>query len=322
MKRRDFVASAALLPIAGAARAQDRYPSKPIRLIVPFAPGGSSSIVARAFAGEMSKGLGQEIIIDNRPGGAGNIAMEAAAKAEPDGYTLIVGHIGSLAVNPFMFSKLPFDTNGDFAAVSLLAKVPSIYVVNANVPVKNLKDMMDYCKSNPGKVYYGSAGNGSAGHLAFEYLKLLTKMDIQHVPYKGTGPQLTDLIGGQTQAASAGTPPLMPHVKTGKLRVFAVGTRKRLPELPDVGTIAEQGYPGFETVQWYGLNAPARVPAAIIKRLADEAGKAAKSKEVQDRFAGDSTEEVGSSAAEYADFIKKEQARWSVVVKAAGIKAD
>ena len=168
MKRRDFVASAALLPIAGAARAQDRYPSKPIRLIVPFAPGGSSSIVARAFAGEMSKGLGQEIIIDNRPGGAGNIAMEAAAKAEPDGYTLIVGHIGSLAVNPFMFSKLPFDTNGDFAAVSLLAKVPSIYVVNANVPVKNLKDMMDYCKSNPGKVYYGSAGNGSAGHLAFE----------------------------------------------------------------------------------------------------------------------------------------------------------
>ena len=322
MQRRAFIASAALLPIAGAARAQDKYPSKPIRLLVPFAPGGSSSIVARAFAGEMSKGLGQEIIIDNRPGGAGNIAMEAAAKAEPDGYTLIVGHIGSLAVNPFMFSKLPFDTNRDFVAVSLLAKVPSIYVVNANVPVKNLKDMMDYCKSNPGKVYYGSAGNGSAGHLAFEYLKLLTKMDIQHVPYKGTGPQLTDLIGGQTQAASAGTPPLMPHVKTGKLRVFAVGTRKRLPELPDVGTIAEQGYPGFETVQWYGLNAPAKVPAAIIKRLADEAGKAAKSREVQDRFAGDSTEEVGSTAAEYADFIKKEQARWSVVVKAAGIKAD
>ena len=322
MQRRDFIASAALLPIAGAARAQDKYPSKPIRLLVPFAPGGSSSIVARAFAGEMSKSLGQEIIIDNRPGGAGNIAMEAAAKAEPDGYTLIVGHIGSLAVNPFMFSKLPFDTNRDFVAVSLLAKVPSIYVVNANVPVKNLKDMMDYCKSNPGKVYYGSAGNGSAGHLAFEYLKLLTKMDIQHVPYKGTGPQLTDLIGGQTQAASAGTPPLMPHVKTGKLRVFAVGTRKRLPELPDVGTIAEQGYPGFETVQWYGLNAPAKVPAAIIKRLADEAGKAAKSREVQDRFAGDSTEEVGSTAAEYADFIKKEQARWRGVVKSAGIKAD
>ena len=322
MKRRDFVATAALMPLARVACAQDKYPSKPIRLVVPFAPGGSSSIVARAFASEMAKGLGQEIIIDNRPGGAGNIAMEAVAKADPDGYTLIIGHIGSLAVNPFMFAKLPFDTNRDFAAVSLLAKVPSIFAVNASVPVKNLKEMLDYCKANPGKVYYGSAGNGSAGHLAFEYLKLVSKMDIQHVPYKGTGPQLTDLIGGQTQAASAGTPPMMPHVKAGKLRVFAVGTTKRLPELPDVGTIAEQGYPGFETVQWYGLNAPAKVPAAIIKRLADEAGKAAKSKEVQERFAGDSTEEVGSTAAEYADFIKKEQARWSAVVKAAKIKAD
>ena len=323
MKRRAFLlASCAGLAVTETGRAQDKYPSRPIRLVVPFAPGGSSSIVARAFVGEMSKGLGQEIIIDNRPGGAGNIAMEAVAKADPDGYTLIIGHIGSLAVNPFMFAKLPFDTNRDFAAVSLLAKVPSIFAVNASVPVKNLKDMLEYCKANIGKVYYGSAGNGSAGHLAFEYLKLVTRMDIQHVPYKGTGPQLTDLIGGQTQAASAGTPPLMPHVRAGKLRVFAVGTAKRLPELPHVATVAEQGYPGFETVQWYGLNAPAKVPAAIIKRLADEAGKAAKSKEVQDRFAGDSTEEVGSTAAEYAEFIRKEQARWSVVVKTAKIKAD
>ena len=322
MKRRDFLTAAASVPLASASFAQDKYPSKPIRLVVPFAPGGSSSIVARAFAGEMSKGLGQEIIIDNRPGGAGNIAMEAVAKAEPDGYTLIIGHIGTLAVNPFMFAKLPFDTNRDFAAVSLLAKVPSIFVVNAAVPVKTLKEMIDYCKSHPGRVYYGSAGNGSAGHLAFEYLKLVTKMEIQHVPYKGTGPQLTDLIGGQIQAASAGTPPLMPHVKAGRLRVFAVGTSKRLPELPGVGTVAEQGYPGFETVQWYGLNAPAKVPAAIIKRLADEAAKAAHSREVQDRFAGDSTEEVGSSAADYAEFIRKEQARWSVVVKSAGIRAD
>ena len=327
MKRRILLqaataAAASATPFIGRAWAQDKYPSKPIRLIVPFAPGGSSTIVARAFATEMAKGLGQEIIIDNRPGGAGNIAMEAAAKAEPDGHTLIMGHIGTLAVNPYMFAKLPFDTNRDFAAVSLLAKVPSIFVVNSNVPVKNLKEMIDYCKANSGKVYYGSAGNGSAGHLAFEYLKLITKMEIVHVPYKGTGPQLTDLIGGQTQASSAGTPPLMPHVRAGKLRVFAVGTAKRLPELPDVPTVAEQGFPGFETVQWYGLIAPAKVPPAIIKRLADEAGKAAKSKEVQDRFAGDSTEEVGSSAPEFADFIKKEQARWSVVVKAAGIKAD
>ena len=322
MKRRDFVASAALMPLAAKVGAQDKYPSKPIRLIVPFAPGGSSTIVARAFTSYMSKSLGQEIIIDNRPGGAGNIAMEAAAKAEPDGYTLIMGHIGTLAVNPYMFAKLPFDTNRDFAPVSLLAKVPSIFVVNSSVPVKTLKDMIDYCKANPGKVYYGSAGNGSAGHLAFEYLKLQTRMDIVHVPYKGTGPQLTDLIGGQTQASSAGTPPLMPHVKAGKLRAFAVGTSKRLAELPDVGTVAEQGYPGFETVQWYGLIGPAKMPPVIIKRLADEAGKAAKSRETQAAFAGDSTEEVGSTAQEFSDFIKKEQGRWSQVVKAANIKAD
>ncbi len=322
MKRRDFVASAALMPLAAKVGAQDKYPSKPIRLIVPFAPGGSSTIVARAFTGYMSKALGQEIIIDNRPGGAGNIAMEAAAKAEPDGYTLIMGHIGTFAVNPYMFAKLPFDTDRDFAPVSLFAKVPSIFVVNNNVPVKTLKDMIVYCKANPGKVYYGSAGNGSAGHLAFEYLKLVTKMDAQHVPYKGTGPQLTDLIGGQTQASSAGTPPLMPHIKAGKLRAFAVGTTKRLPELPDVGTVAEQGFPGFETVQWYGLVAPGKTPPAIVKRLADEAGKAAKSKETQAAFAADSTEAVGSTPQEFVDFIKKEQARWSQVVKTAQIKAD
>ncbi|MBL8379069.1 MAG: tripartite tricarboxylate transporter substrate binding protein [Burkholderiales bacterium] len=323
MKRRDFVATAAVAPfVIGSARAQDRYPVKPIRLVVPFAPGGSSSIVARAFATEMAKGLGQEFIIDNRPGGGGNIAMEAVAKAEPDGYTLIMGHIGTLAVNPFMFSKLPFDTNRDFAAVSLLAKVPSIYVVNAGVPVKNLKELIDYCKANPGKVYYGSAGNGSAGHLAFEYLKLTTKMDITHVPYKGTGPQLTDLIGGLTQASSAGTPPLLPHIRSGKLRAISVGTTKRLPELPDVMTIAEQGYPGFETVQWYGMNAPGKTPPAILKRLADEAARAAKSKEVQARFADDSTEEIGSTPEAYAAFIKAEQTRWSQVVKEAKIKAD
>ena len=327
MKRRDFVTAAACAPLIGSASAQDKgaqdkYPNKPIRLIVPFAPGGSSSIVARAFTGQMSKALGQEILVDNRPGGAGNIAMEAAAKAEPDGYTLIMGHIGTLAVNPYMFAKLPYDTNRDFAPVSLFAKVPSIFVVNSSVPVKNIKEMLAYCKANPGKVYYGSAGNGSAGHLAFEYLKMNTKMDIQHVPFKGTGPQLTDLIGGQTQASSAGTPPLMPFVKAGKLRVFAVGTAKRLTELPDVMTVAEQGYPGFETVQWYGLIAPAKTPPAIIKRLADEAGKAAKSKDTLDAFAGDSTEAVGSTPQQFADFIKKEQARWSVVVKTAGIKAD
>ncbi len=317
---RIFVAAlAALLSFAVHAQA---WPTKPIRLVVPFAPGGTSSIVARSVAAEMSKGLGQEVYIENKGGGGGNVAMQDVARAEPDGYTLIIGHIGSLAVNPYIYDDLPFDTNRDFAPVSLLAKVPSIFVVHADVPAKDLREFVALAKKQPGKLFYGSAGNGSAGHLAFEYLKLVAGIDIVHVPYKGTGPNLIDLVAGRTQATAAGTPPLLPHVKSGKLRVIAVGSPRRLSILPDVGTVAEQGYPGFETTQWYGLNAPAKVPAAIIKRLADEAAKAAKNPSVAERFAVDNAEAVGSTPREYADFIVKEQARWSEVVRKAGIKAN
>jgi tripartite-type tricarboxylate transporter receptor subunit TctC len=315
-----FLLTALAAMYCSAAQAQ-AWPTKPIRLLVPFAPGGSSSIVARSVAIEMEKGLGQPIIIDNRPGGGGNVAMQEAARAEPDGYTLIIGHIGTLAVNPFMFEKLPFDTNADFAAVSLLAKVPNIFVVHADVAAKDLREFVALVKSQPGKLYYGSAGNGSAGHLAMEYLKLVAGIDIVHVPYKGTGPNLIDLVAGRTQASSAGTPPLMPHVKSGKLRVIAVGS-KRLTSLPDVASVAEQGYPGFETTQWYGLNAPAKVPAAIIKRLADEAAKAAKQPSVAERFALDDAEPVGSTPEEYAAFIAAEQKRWGDVVRKANIKAN
>ena len=298
------------------------WPTKPIRLVVPFAPGGSSSIVARTLAAEMEKGLGQPIIVDNKPGGGGNVAMHEVARADPDGYTLIIGHIGSLAVNPYMYSKLPYDVDKDFAAVSLLATVPAIFVVHADVAAKDLREFVALAKKEPGKLYYGSAGNGSAGHLAMEYLKQATGIDIVHVPYKGTGPNLTDLVAGRTQAASAGTPPLMPHVKSGKLRVIAVGTAKRLASLPDIPTVAEQGYPGFETSQWYGLNAPARTPAAVIQRLAAEAAKAAKSPAVAERYKADDAEAVGSTPKEYADFIAREQARWKDVIQKAGVKVD
>ena len=298
------------------------FPTKPIKLLVPFAPGGSSSIVARLAAEEMSKGLGQQIIIENKPGGFGNVAMLEAARAEPDGHTLIVGHIGSLAVNPYMYEKLPYDVDKDFAAVSLLAIVPAIFVVYHEVPAKDLREFVALAKKKPGELFYGSAGNGSAGHLAMEYLKQVAGIDIKHVPYKGTGPNVTDLIAGRTQAASAGTPPLLPHVKSGKLRVVAVGGARRLPSIPDVPTVAEQGYPGFETSQWYGINAPAKTPPAVIKRLAEEAAKAAKSPLMLERLAVDDAEAVGSTPEAYAAFIKKEQARWSKVVKTAGIKAD
>jgi tripartite-type tricarboxylate transporter receptor subunit TctC len=316
-----FVVAALAALLTQAAQAQG-WPTKPIRLVVPFAPGGSSSIVARAFAFEMEKGLGQPIVIDNKPGGAGNVAMQEVARADPDGYTLIIGHIGTLAVNPFMFEKLPFDTNKDFAAVSLLAKVPNIFVVYVDVPAKDLREFVALAKQKPGELYYGSAGNGSAGHLAFEHLKLVAGIDVVHVPYKGTGPNLIDLVAGRTQASSAGTPPLLPHVKAGKLRVIAVGSTQRLAVLPDAPTVAEQGYPGFEATQWYGLNAPARTPQAIIDRLAAEAAKAAKQPAVSERFAVDSAEAVGSTPKEYAAFIAAEQARWGEVVRKAGIKAN
>jgi tripartite-type tricarboxylate transporter receptor subunit TctC len=310
------------LALAASAASAQSYPSKPIRLVVPFAPGGSSTLVARFMSEEMAKGLGTSVVIENKPGGGGNIAMQEVARAAPDGYTLIIGHVGSLAMNPYMYERLPYDVDKDFAAVSLLAIVPNIFVVYHEVPAKDLRAFVALAKAKPGQINYGSAGNGSAGHLAMEYLKQVAGIELQHVPYKGTGPNITDLIAGRTQATSAGTPPLMPHVRSGKLRVIAVGTSKRLHSIPDVATVAEQGYPGFETSQWYGLNAPAGTPEPIIRRLAEEAAKAAKSALVLERFKADDAEAVGSTPQEYAAFIKKEQERWSKVVRAANVKAD
>ena len=298
------------------------YPAKPIRLVVPFAPGGSSTIVARVMGEEMARDLGQSFVIENKPGGGGNIAMQEVARADPDGYTLIIGHVGSLAMNPYMYERLPYDVDRDFASVSLLAIVPNIFVVYHEVPAKDLREFVALAKAKPGQINYGSAGNGSAGHLAMEYLKQAAGIELQHVPYKGTGPNVTDLIAGRTQATSAGTPPLLPHVKSGKLRVIAVGTSKRLASIPEVATVAEQGYPGFETSQWYGLNAPAKTPAAVVRRLAEAAAKAAKSALVAERFKADDAEAVGSTPQEYTAFIKKEQERWSRVVRAAKIRAD
>jgi len=278
--------------------------------------------VARFVSEEMAKGLGESFVIENKGGGGGNPAMLDVARADPDGYTLLVTHIGSLALNPFLYSSLPFDVNRDFVHVSLLAKVPNIFVVHESVAAKDLREFVALAKREPGKLYYGSAGNGSAGHLAMEYLKLVAGIQIQHVPYKGTGPNLIDLIAGRTQATSAGTPPLMPHVKSGKLRVIAVGSPKRLLSLPGAPTVAEQGYPGFETSQWYGLSAPAKTPPAIVKRLADEAARAVKTAAVIERFKPDDAEPIGSTPQEYADFVAREQARWKDVIQKANIKID
>ena len=304
-----------------AASAQPAWPIKPIRLVVPFAPGGSSEIVARTLAVELGKGLGQSVYVDNKPGAAGNIAMAEVAQST-DQHTLILGHIGTLAVNPFIFDKLPYDPVKDFKPITLLAKVPSLYVVHPDVPAKDLKEFVALAKKKPGQLNYGSAGNGSAGHLAMEYLKAAADLFIVHVPYRGTGPQLTDLLAGRLDAASVGAPAVLQFIKAGKLRCIATGTRARLPQLPDVPTVAEQGYPNFEMTQWYGLLAPATLPAAAVERLAVEAAKAIKSPSAVTRLSEDTAQAVGDSPAEFARFIAAEQARWKPVIARAKIKPD
>ncbi len=312
--------TAATLTLPRLARAQ-AWPTKAVRFVVPFAPGGSSEIVARTTAHELSKTLGQSVYVDNKPGGAGNVAMQEVANAT-DQHTVILGHIGTLAVNPYIFDKLPYDPSKDFKAVSLLAKVPSLYLVHPDVPAKNLKEFIAYAKKNPGKLNYGSAGNGSAGHLAMEYLKMVSETFMVHVPYRGTGPQLTDLLAGRLDAASVGAPAVLQFIKTGKLRCIATGTPQRIAQLPDVPTVAEQGYPGFEMTQWYDLLAPSTMPAAAIDRLAQAAAAAVRQPAATEKLSGDAAIGVGSSPADFAKFIAVEQQRWQKVVSRAKIKPD
>ena len=308
-------------PMSAQAQTQ-AWPTKAIRFIVPFAPGGTSEVVARSVAAELTKQLGQTVYVENKPGGAGVTAMQEVARAIPDGHTIILTHVGTLAVNPYMLSNQPYDVNKDFIPVTLLAKVPNVFVIHPDVPAKNFKEFINYIKAHPGQLNYGSAGNASAGHLAMEYLKLVTGTYITHIPYRGTGPQLTDLLAGRTQASSAGMPALGAHIRSGKLRAIAVGTQQRIASMPDVPTVAELGFKNFETSQWYGIHVPAGTPPDIVKRLQEESFKALKSSAVTERFATDNAVGGGGPSSEYAAFIKSEQGIWSDIVKRAGIKPD
>jgi tripartite-type tricarboxylate transporter receptor subunit TctC len=323
LNRRTLLAAPALaLPSLARAQGAAGWPKQSVRFVVPFAPGGTSEIVARTVANELTKQLGQTVFVDNKGGGAGIPAMQEVAKSTPDGHTIILGHVGSLAVNPYIFPTQPYDVNKDFVPVTLLAKVPNLYVIHPDVPAKDLKEFVAYVKKNPGRLNYGTAGNASAGHLSMEYLKLVTGMFITHIPYRGTGPMLTDLLAGRTQATSAGLPALLPHIKSGKLRAIAVGTAQRLPALPDVPTVAEHGHKEFETSQWYGILAPAGTPRDVVKKLQEESLKALKSNSVTERFASDSAVGGGGPPEEFAAYIAQQQKIWSNIVKRAGIKPD
>jgi tripartite-type tricarboxylate transporter receptor subunit TctC len=297
------------------------YPSRPIRLIVPFPPGGSTDILARALAQKLSEGLSQPMLIDNRPGAGGSIGSEAAAKAAPDGHTLLMGQLGTLAVSPAIYKNLPYDPVKSFAPVSLMAIVPSVLVVNPQVPAASAAELIAYARANPGKLTYGSAGSGSTSHLTTEYFKLATGTDILHVPYKGIGPMLTDLISGQLSMGINGAPAVMPHVNSGRLRALAVTGLERLPSLPRIPTLDESGVKGFDASGWYGIVAPAGTPRDIVMKVNAEIRRAMQTPDLRSRLDNEGAIPATGSPEEFAAFIASEIARWGAVLKRAGIEA-
>ena len=319
----EAVTLAAALAVAGAAHAAtlDNYPVKPIRLVVPFTPGGSTDILARVVAKQITDTFGQQCIIDNRPGAGGTIGMEIAARSAPDGYTLVMGHIGTLAVNPALYPKLSYDPLKDFQPITLVAMIPNMMSVNPKVPAKTVKEVIALAQAKPGSMNYGSGGNGSAAHLATEYFKLMTKIDITHIPYKGTAPAVTDLIAGNISMMITGVPPQLAFVKAGRLRPIAVATAKRLPMFPDLPTIGET-VKGYEATQWYGILAPAKVPKTYIDRLNAAVVKALHSPETRTLLSSEAAEPVGNSPEEFGKFIRGEMARWAPVVRQSGAKPE
>ncbi len=305
----------------GVALAQ-AYPNRPIRLVVAFPPGGATDVFARIVQGRFSEALGQNIVIANRAGAGGMIGADLVAKAPPDGYTLLIGNIAALAMNVGVYSKMPYDPVKDLAPVLRTVDVSYALVVHPSVPAKTVQEFIAYAKANPGKLSYGSAGSGSAPHLATELLKQRAGIDIVHVPYKGGGPMVTDLLGGQIQVGIGDQANLMPQVKAGKLRVLAVGSPRRSPNYPDVPTIAESGLPGFEAGAWQGLAAPAGTPPDVVKRLNETLVKVMQMPDVRERLLGAGLEPVGGSPEDFAQFIKSEIAKWSKVAKDVGARAD
>jgi tripartite-type tricarboxylate transporter receptor subunit TctC len=303
------------------ALAQGAYPNKPIRLIVPFAPGGSNDIMARIIGQKIGENVGQTVIIDNRGGASGIIGTDIAAKAAPDGYTLLMMSL-TLAVNPSLFKKLPYDTDKDLLPVSLVASAPLILVVHPSLPVKTLKDFIAHAKANPGKLNFGSGGPGTTPHLAGEMLKSMAGLQMTHVPYKGGGPALADLMGGQLQLMLENIPSTLPHVKSGKLRVLALSGLKRSPLVPEVPTLDEAGLRGYEIVGWNGLFLPASTPNAIVARLHTETVKALALPDIKDRLSGMGAEGVGNTPAQFGAFVKTEIKKWAQVVRDAGLRVE
>jgi tripartite-type tricarboxylate transporter receptor subunit TctC len=317
---------ATLFPVAfvlSCAHAADTgpYPAKPIRLIVPFAPAGSADALARTIQPALSEALGQTLVIDNRPGASSTIGTDMAAKAAPDGYTLVLVTT-THTVNPSLIAKLPFDTVKDFAPVSLVVSQPNILVVHPSVAAKSVKELVAMAKAKPGGMNFASGGNGSSPHLSGELFNIVAGTRITHIPYKGSGPGVTDLLGGHVQMMFAGPLALEQHIKSGRLRPLALADKRRSTILPDVPTMAEAGFPGVETGTWYGILAPARTPPAVVAHVQREIVRILQAADLKTRILNQGVDIVASSPADFEKFIIAEVAKWSRVVKAAGVRAD
>ena len=310
--------AAALLPLP--THAATAFPTKPIRIIVAYTPAGTTDILARAIGQKMSEAWNQPVIVDNRAGAAGNIGTEVAARSTPDGHTLIMGTAGTHGINVSLYRKLSWHPVNDFAPVSLSAMVPNIMVVNNALPVKNVREFVAHVKANPGKLSYGSPGNGSTAHLSMELFKSMTGSTIVHIPYKGSAGVLADVMGGQIAVTIDNMPPYIPQVKAGKIRALAVSTNKRSSAMPDLPTIAEAGVPGYEAGAWFGLLAPAGTPKAVVAQLSAESARILKLPDMSKRISELGAEPVGSTPEQFGELIKTEIAKWAKVIKDANVE--
>jgi tripartite-type tricarboxylate transporter receptor subunit TctC len=312
-------ATAVALPLGAAAQA---YPAKPITIVVPFSAGGTTDILARIVGQAMSAELGQSVVIDNRAGAGGNIGAAIAAKAPADGYTLFMGTVGTHAINEALYKKMPFNPAKDFAPLTRVANVPNLLVANPKQPFKTVPELIAYAKAHPGEVNFGSSGSGSSIHLSGELFKSMAKVDMVHVPYKGSAPAVTDLLGNQIAIMFDNMPSAIQHVRAGKLRPIAVTTAKRSPELPDVPTIAEAGVPGYEATSWFGMFAVAGTPKPVLDKLHAALAKVLNQADVKKKIAEQGGEVVVDTPEQFAAFIQAETAKWGKVVKASGATAD
>ncbi|GEP05207.1 Bug family tripartite tricarboxylate transporter substrate binding protein [Methylobacterium oxalidis] len=313
---------AALPPGSGAARAQANFPTRPITLIVPFAAGGSTDVVGRLVAQKMSESLGQQVVVENVVGAGGNVGATRVAKADPDGYTILMGTVATHALNPLILKRKPYDPVADFAPVSLLAVVPNVLVVNPNLPAKTVPELIAMLKAEPGKYNYASSGNATPLHLSGELFKSMAGVQMQHIPYRGSGPALNDVVAGQVPIMFDNLPSSSEFIRAGSLRGVAVTTKERAPSFPDMPTIAEAGLPGYETYTWNALFAPAKTPRPVIEALNAASVAALKDPTVVERMKAFSATVVGSTPEALADHVKAEVAKWTPVVKEAGVQSE